>query len=216
MGNGSIFALFQNRTTHARTQIPIKPTILPLERSTSSCLIQRSSVIARRTARIANASHVFQIFGNASKIVSPPARRLPAPGLRGIEASAQLRHEDPAIDASHLSFVRSVEESATNKSHSAGGASSLKTRASILFWPLRKNRDTSKIDIRFQLRFAPVSTGSPFILSSSRLAARSSRRAAFGCESSVSVRRNVASVIATRWDRASTADGNTIHSARPS
>ncbi len=59
-----------------------------------------------------NAIHVRQIFGNTSNIFSPPARRFPGPGCRGTEASAHLRHDEPASDASHLSSVRSVDESA--------------------------------------------------------------------------------------------------------
>src|SRR6266849_261134 len=103
--------------------------------------VSRSSHLAaakvRRTARIPNTIHVRQILGNTSNIFSPPARRFPGPGYRGTEASALLRHEEPASDDSHSPSVRNVEESAVNASQSAGGASSLKTLASIVFASLR-------------------------------------------------------------------------------
>src|SRR5881396_1914868 len=148
--------------------------------------VSRSSHLAAakvtRTARIPNAIHVRQIFGNTSNILSPPAIRFPGPGYRGTEASAQLRHEEPASEESQLPSVRKVEESAVNASQSAGGASSLKTLTSIAFEPLRKKLDTSSVDICFQLR-GLTCKGPPFIFSSSRFAARTSNRADLGCES---------------------------------
>src|SRR4029077_1727068 len=47
-----------------------------------------------------------QVFFAASKVRSPPATRLPRPGVFAAEASAALRHEEPANDASQCSSVR--------------------------------------------------------------------------------------------------------------
>ena len=110
----------------------------------------------RRTARTENAVHARQICGSTSDIFSPPARRLPGAGRFGVEASAPLRHVDPASDTSHRSSVRKVDESAVNVSQSAGGASSLKTLASIVFGPVRRNCDTSIFEICFQFRVEAV------------------------------------------------------------
>ena len=63
---------------------------------------------------------------------------------------------DPASDTSHRSSVRKVDESAVNVSQSAGGASSLKTLASIVFGPVRRNCDTSIFEICFQFRVEAV------------------------------------------------------------
>ena len=145
--------------------------------------VSRSSQLVaakvRRAAKIPNAIHVRQILGSTSNVFSPPARRFPGPGYRGTEASAQLRHEEPPSEDSHSPSVRNVEESAVNASQSAGGASSLKTLASIVFASLRKKLDTSNIDICFQLRGLTCRV-SPFIFSSSRFAARTNNRADLG------------------------------------
>src|SRR5437588_5935342 len=109
------------------------------------------AAIVRRTARTANTVHVRQILGSTSNILSPPARRLPDPACFGVEASALLRHIDPASDTSHFSSDRKVDESAFKVSQSAGGASSLNTLASIVFGPLRKNFDRSSVEICFQV-----------------------------------------------------------------
>src|SRR5947208_13292379 len=93
-------------------------------------LNHQPAAIVRRTARTASPAQVRQILGIASAVLSPPARRLPGPARFGVEASALLRHVDPASDTSHRSSVRKVDESAVSLSQSAGGASSLKTLAS--------------------------------------------------------------------------------------
>src|SRR6266480_1246522 len=114
------------------------------------------AAIVRSIARTASVVHARQIFPSTSDVLSPPARRLPDPARLGVEASALLRHADPARDTSHFSSVRKVDESAVNASQSAGGASSLKTLASIVFGPVRKNFDTSSVEISFQLRVETV------------------------------------------------------------
>ncbi len=172
------------------------------------------AAIVRRIARTANAVHARQILGSTSNILSPPARRLPGPARLGVEASALLRQVEPARETSHFSSVRKVDEFTVNVSQSAGGASSLKTLASIVFGPVRKNFDTSSVEISFQSRSGAVGAVSPLIFNSIRLAARTSNRADPGCDSTCSVRRNVASIVATGCVRASIAAGNTIHSAR--
>jgi len=183
---------------------------LPLELFQSN---HRPAAIVRMVARIPKTIQARQTFGSTSKIFSPPARRLPGRGYRGTEAGVQLRHEEPASEDSHLPSVRKVEESVVNASQKAGGASSLKTLASIVFESLRKKLDTSNVEVCFQLRELTCRV-SPFIFSSTRFAARTSNRADPGCESSVNVRRNVASIVATRCERASGAAGKMIHSAR--
>ena len=172
------------------------------------------AAIVRRTATTANTVHVRQILASTSSILSPPARRFPGPGCRGAEASAQWRQEEPASEDSQLPSDRTLADSAITASQSAGGASSLKTLASIVFRPFRKNFDTSSVEICFQFPVASVCTVSPLIFNSIRLAARTSNRADPGCDSTCSVRRNVASIVATGCVRASIAAGNTIHSAR--
>ena len=202
---------------------PIRPKRCRRENSTpapSGFGASRSRHLAaakvRRIARIPNTSQVRQTLGNTSNVLSPPARRFPGPGCLGTKASVQLRHEEPASEDSQLPSVRRVDESAVKVSQSAGGASSLKTLASIVFGPVRKNFDTSSVETCFQVRAGTVSTVSPFIFNSIRLAAPTSNQADRGCESSVNVRRKVASIVATGCVRASTAVGNKIHSARPS
>jgi hypothetical protein len=111
----------------------------------------RPAAIVRTIASIPKTIQARQTFGNTLKIFSPPARRLPGRGYRGTEAGVQLRHEEPASEDSHLPSVRKVEESVVNASQNAGGASSLKTLASIVFESLRKKLDTSSIEICFQL-----------------------------------------------------------------
>ena len=167
-------------------------------------------------ARTANNVHARQTLESTSDVFSPPKRRLPGPACFGVEVSALLRHADPASEVSHLSSVRNVAESAVNLSQSAGGASSLKTLASIVFGPVRKNFDASSVSICFQLRVEAAGTASPLIFNSTRLAARTSSGADFDSEFSVNVRRKVASIVATGCVRASIAAGNRIHSARPS
>src|SRR6266850_5989661 len=46
-----------------------------------------------------------QIFFAASKVRSPPATGLPRPGVFAAEASAALRHEEPANDVSQFLSV---------------------------------------------------------------------------------------------------------------
>src|SRR5881394_3868695 len=90
------------------------------------------AAIVKRTATTANTVHVRQILASTSSILSPPARRLPGPARLGVEASALLRQVEPARETSHFSSVRKVDEFTVNVSQSAGGASSLKTLASIV------------------------------------------------------------------------------------
>src|SRR5260370_38991061 len=80
------------------------------------------AAIVRRTATTANTVHARQICGSTSDIFSPPARRLPGPARLGVEASALLRHVDPASDTSHLSSLRNMDESAVNVSQNAVSA----------------------------------------------------------------------------------------------
>src|ERR1700719_704378 len=116
---------------------------------------QRDAIV-RRTETTANTVHVRQILASRSSILSPPASRLPGAERLGVEASALLRHVDPASDTSHLSSLRKMDESAVKVSQSAAGASSLKTLASIVFGPLRKNFDTSSVEACFQLRAGTI------------------------------------------------------------
>src|SRR5205807_9302910 len=70
------------------------------------------AAIVRRTATTANTVHVGQIMASTSSILSPPARRLPGPACLGVEASALLRHVDPAIATSHSSTLRTLADAA--------------------------------------------------------------------------------------------------------
>src|SRR5437764_1969478 len=112
-------------------------------RVSNALLPSRSWYIARvqiqfsateaKAATDMNSSQCNQILGNAPSVVSRPHTRLPGPARLRTEATATVRQADPAKDAFQLLSLRNSDWSAFKTSHKAGGASSLKTRASIKF-----------------------------------------------------------------------------------
>src|SRR5207247_9188772 len=69
-------------------------------------------------------------------------------------------------------------------------------------------------EIFFQFAVGSSGTTAPLIFNSNRLAARINSCADFGSDSNVQLRRNVASIAATRCERGSGGAGKTIHLAR--
>src|SRR5438132_13173675 len=65
--------------------------------------------------------HNGQSFCIASNVSSPPAMELPGPGLFASDASAALRQEEPANDASQLLSLRKCNGSVVKVSQSDGG-----------------------------------------------------------------------------------------------
>src|SRR5205085_816571 len=74
--------------------------------------------------------------------------------------------------------------------------------------------ETSRTEIFFQFAADSSGTAAPLIFNSNRLAARINNCADFGSDSNVQLRRNVASIVATRCERGSGGAGKTIHLAR--
>ena len=106
---------------------------------------------------------IGQTTARAASVSSPPAMGLPRPGIRGVVASAAWRHAEPTNEVSQVWSLRKVNWSVTNASQSAGGPWLLRTLASIVLVPACRLASTFVLEIIFQLRLAPKSTGLPLI-----------------------------------------------------